>query len=365
MKPKPLLVAVLLCPTLSQAAIVVWGNEYSYVTNPPALEHVTAIAAGGTFGMALKRDGNFAVWGDPCNAARLEYKAITNASSPPIVLVAGGPATSAVLFADGSARSWGDTESRYTIGPGSGVIQLGCGRESLFGLRANGTVLALGEDLGGAVIVPADLAGVTAIAVNGFPMALKSDGTIAVWGVARYGPDELTNIPPAAVHTVAIAAGQSHALALQADGSVLAWGRDIEGQASIPSDLPKAKAIAAGRLHSLALGRDGKIYGWGDNSHGELDVPPGLGRVLAIAAGCGWSMALTAEHPRMSARRGDNGELELILEAEPGGDYGIECFENSAWWPLLSITNLEASPKVFSDPAWAGREGRFYRALMR
>jgi alpha-tubulin suppressor-like RCC1 family protein len=361
------LLALLLWPLTSPAAIVVWGGVYAYETNPPAIEgRIDSIAAGGTFGMALKRDGTFAIWGDPCNT-RLPSDVQTN--DTPVVQVAGGPSTSALLFADGLVRSWGDTESRYSISPGSGVTAVACGRSFILALKSDGTVFALGEDVAGGTLVPPDLARVTAIAANGFCMALKTDRTVVVWGATNpfiagtlYG---LANVPPAAAQTVAIAAGQFHALALQADGGVVGWGRDVEGQASVPADLPKAKAVAAGRLHSLALGRDGRVYGWGDNSHGELDPPAGLDRVLAIAAGWGFSVALVADHPRLGVGRGHAGELELTLEAEPGGDYAIECFESSGWWPLLSITNLEASPKILSDPAGFGPQGRFYRAVSR
>lgn len=101
-----------------------------------------------------------------------------------------------------------------------------------------------------------------AIAAGGaHNLALKADGTILAWGDNVYGQ---TNVPASATNVVAIAAGGWHSLALKADGTVSAWGdndypngngtnRSYSGQATVPANLTNVAAIAAGGWHSLAL----------------------------------------------------------------------------------------------------------------
>ena len=80
--------------------------------------------------------------------------------------------------------------------------------------------------------MPAGLTEVIAVAAGGtHSMALKSDGTVLVWGDTRYG---LANVPPDLSGVVAIAAGWFHNLALKGDGTVVAWGSGTSAAASFP-----------------------------------------------------------------------------------------------------------------------------------
>lgn len=83
-------------------------------------------------------------------------------------------------------------------------------------------------------------------------MALKTDGSVVVWGSNEYGQ---ANVPAAAlIGVVAIAAGQSHTVALKSDGSVLAWGDNSLGQVTVPEVARNGvTAIAAGRYFTGAL----------------------------------------------------------------------------------------------------------------
>ena len=93
--------------------------------------------------------------------------------------------------------------------------------------------------------------GVTAISAGEhFCAALKSDGSVLVWG--GYG---VTNVPAAAQSGVmAVAAGVQHVVALKHDGSVLAWGEGSQyGQTNVPTGLTGVTAIAAGIWNTVAL----------------------------------------------------------------------------------------------------------------
>jgi uncharacterized delta-60 repeat protein len=81
-------------------------------------------------------------------------------------------------------------------------------------------------------------------------LALRADGTVVAWGDNYYGQ---TNVPAGLTNAVAIAAGYYHSLALRADGTVVAWGKNGSGQTTVPAGLTSAVAIAAGDYHTLAL----------------------------------------------------------------------------------------------------------------
>jgi alpha-tubulin suppressor-like RCC1 family protein len=124
--------------------------------------------------------------------------------------------------------------------------------------------------------VPASLTNAVAVrAGEAFGMALRSDGTVAVWGSNR---DMVTNVPPGLNGVVAIAAGRSHCVVLRNDGTVKGWGGGpmFSARLAPPAGMSNIAAIDAGFLHSVALRRDGAVIAWGDNPVGQTNVPPGL-----------------------------------------------------------------------------------------
>lgn len=212
------------------------------------------------------------------------------------------------------------------------VIEISAGASHALGLRADGGVVAWGQNSFGETDVPADLNDAKAIAAgNHFSLALRrdgrliqwglnmnfetnffsfpsdlvalsaggshalglrGDGTVVAWGQNLYGEG---NVPPDLSGVIAIAAGDNHSLALKSDGTVVGWGDNRLGQASVPFELPAVLAIAAGADHSLALTTDGSVIGWGNNSAGQITVPPGLKNAIAIAAGYQHSLAIASD----------------------------------------------------------------------
>ncbi|MGA2866311.1 MAG: hypothetical protein ABSF95_17700, partial [Verrucomicrobiota bacterium] len=102
---------------------------------------------------------------------------------------------------------------------------------------------------------PAGLTNLVAIA-SGYShcLALRADGTVVAWGDDSLGQ---TNVPAGLINVVAIGSGWGHALALRADGTVAAWGSNGFGQTNVPPDLHNVWAIAGGGGHALALVGDG------------------------------------------------------------------------------------------------------------
>jgi len=102
------------------------------------------------------------------------------------------------------------------------------------------------------------VATVTAPALTGSALAAPADlppggGTVVAWGSNTYGQ---TDVPDGLSGATAIAAGQYHSLAVRSDGTVAAWGMNgllFHGATYVPAGLSGVTAVAAGLWHSVAL----------------------------------------------------------------------------------------------------------------
>lgn len=172
-----------------------------------------------------------------------------------------------------------------------------------------------------------------------YSLAVKSDGTVWVWGDNAYlqqaNGSNVLRLTPVQVsgltNVVAVAGGGLHSLALRSDGTGWAWGLNNRGQLGdgttttrgtpiLVSGMTNVGAVAAGYLHSLALKLDGSLWAWGDNGHGQLGdgttldrttpVPVnGLTNVVAAAGGLVHSLALKSDGTLWAW--GDNSYLQL------------------------------------------------------
>jgi hypothetical protein len=81
-------------------------------------------------------------------------------------------------------------------------------------------------------------------------LAIRADGTVLAWGNNGNGQ---CNVPPGLSNAVAVSAGVYHSAALRADGTVLAWGDNGQGQCDVPAGLSNAVGVAAGGYHSFVI----------------------------------------------------------------------------------------------------------------
>lgn len=227
------------------------------------------------------------------------------AASPAIV---GGEYFALALTPSGTLYAWGDNRNLALGQSGVGSICERYGSESYYCSPSPLTLSSLST--------------VTAIgAGQTFAAALKSDGTVWVWGgndFKQLATATGTAATPQAVAGLSgvsrLAVGRRFALALKSNGTVMAWGDNTSGQlgrggdsaAELPAqvtNLSGAVAVAAGGYHSLALKSDGSVVAWGLNSNGQLGtgnevnfpspqatkLPLGM---TALAAGDKFSLAL-------------------------------------------------------------------------
>jgi hypothetical protein len=164
-------------------------------------------------------------------------------------------------------------------------------------------------------------------------MALKTDGSLWVWGLNSDNQLGLNNgganisVPTRITGNLwlQIAATWDRSFGILSNSSLWGWGYNVDGGVNpgagsslpLPVQIGTAtdwKDVAAGGCHALGLKNDGTLYGWGCNDVGNLgrgntSGPPGDiqpvcnvtgqpcsgGKYLAISAGVEASLALKTD----------------------------------------------------------------------
>jgi predicted CxxxxCH...CXXCH cytochrome family protein len=357
--------------TTTRNNLVVSGTNSADDATVSNFFNTATAAAGSAHSLAVKPDGTVLAWGfntygqlgdnttTPRNTPALVQGA---ALSSGVIAVAAGTYHSLALKSDGSVWGWGlnsvgelgdnSTTQRnlpvqvYGLGPGSGVIAIAAGGDHSLALKSDGSVWGWGYNYSGQLgdgtfsnqrIVPIKIfdagSGVMAIAGgNSHSVALKSDGSLWIWGSNYQGEAcnaaVVRQLTPAKIIDVnsgiiGIAAGTYHNLALKADGTVLACGYNSNGQLGDNSTTRRdsfvqvnglgpnsgVNHIKAGRYHSVALKADGSALAWGynmygqvgDNSQTQRNVPTavlntgGANALLAVAAGGDHCMGIKSD----------------------------------------------------------------------
>ncbi|NOZ26059.1 MAG: RCC1 repeat-containing protein [Nitrospirae bacterium] len=289
----------------------------------------TAVTAGGFHSIALEADGTVWAWGynelgQLGSADGSAYSAVpvqVNDLSE-ITSVAAGYGHTLALKADGTVWAWG----RNASGELGSITTESCQP----GVYACSTTPVAVSGLSDVISI-----GAGGVWKQGYSIALKSDGTVWVWGgnifgqlangTSGYGVFNIPEQVDTLTDITAIAAGGSHVLALKADGTVWAWGSNERGQLGVEttetctyhypcsttpvqvSGLTDVSAIAAGYDHSVALKSDGTVWTWGDYS--TLTHVSGLTDIISVAAGKSHSMALKGDGTVWAWGGNNSGEL--------------------------------------------------------
>lgn len=148
------------------------------------------------------------------------------------------------------------------------------------GLKTDGTVVAVGDNINGQCNVSAwkDIA--TIDAGSRHTIGLRNNGTVVAVGWNDYGQCDVSDWND----IVTISAGAHHTVGLKSDGTVVAVGDNYYGQCDV-SDWKDIVVISAGDSHTVGMKSDGTIVAVGSNSNGECDIGDWKDVITVIADG--------------------------------------------------------------------------------
>ena len=157
-------------------------------------------------------------------------------------------------------------------------------------------------------------------------MAIKSDGSLWVWGKNARGQlgdgTTIDRVTPIKImdDVIAISAGGNHSMAIKSDGSLWAWGLNEFGQLGAGTMIyymvtpvkimDDVITVSAGYYHSMVIKSDGSLWTWGNNIAGQLgngwfyfdnNLPENgtptkiMDDVIAVSAGEYHSLAITSD----------------------------------------------------------------------
>ena len=173
------------------------------------------------------------------------------------------------------------------------------------GLKADGTVAAVGYNEDGQCNV-SGWTDIVAVAAGGnHTVGLKADGTVAAVG---YNEDGQCNVSGWR-DIVAVAAGSSHTVGLKADGTVVAVGNNYRGRCNV-SDWTDIVAISAGNRHTVGLKADGTVVAVGWNKYGQCNVS-GWTDIVAISAGSDSTVGLKADGTVVAVGDNEYGQCDV------------------------------------------------------
>ena len=385
------------------------------------LTSVIAISAGEGHNMALRSDGTVWMWG--YNAFGQLGNGTTNDAYTPVqvsglsnvVAVSGRAYHCLALKSDGSVWAWG-WNAYGQLGDGSTITSLvplpvpgitnpagiSAGYTISLARMSNGTVRVWGTgrkgELGQGPSTTASYAPIQVVGLSNVvsvsadfqePEALKSDGTIWMWGwnnLGQLGDGTAldTNLPTQVLGLTnmifAGATGDRDNCAIGTNHTVWTWGRNYNGQLGIgstdavahpfPVQIPAfgnadVIMVQTPDWHSLALESDGTLWGWGSNDHGQLGNgttndawSPGPVLWPVVPALPGIVLA--------SAKKPTGGSCEFTFTNNPGARFTMLTSTNMSlpvvnWTPLGGVTENFPGQFQFTDPQATNGPVRFYR----
>ena len=319
---------------LGPLANIDWQPAQFVVRQPVAIAlpgRVVDVAAGNSASFALLEDGRVFAWGDgrigqmggganmtlprlANSTPAFDYRGIERPTPLAGLTDVAAIGLQLALMKDGTVRQWNVDLKVPTAVPGlADIVGISSSGGHALAVTRDGHVYSWGSNFSGelgrpprqeaAMPVPALVPGLdrvsAVVAGPGVSTALKTDGTVWVWGwngnsqfgfgerTGRVpGPDggfELTpqQIPGLAnVTAVSLGADGRHSLALLKDGTVRAWGNNDWGQLctgrgpgflSPPAALKLAnvRGVFAVGNHSFFVLSDGALVGCGSGRVGE------------------------------------------------------------------------------------------------
>ena len=256
----------------------------------------TVVAAGSNYHSECHIDGSIEVWDGKCDVG----------GWTDIIQVAAGYGHTVGLKADGTVVAVGNNYyGQCDVGGWTDIVQVAAGRGHTVGLKSDGTVVAVGGDA--YYYGQCDVGGwtdIVQVAAAEATVGLKADGTVVAMGGGFYGQCDVGGW----VNIVQIAAGYHHTTGLKADGTVVAVGHNGFGQCDVGSWTDIVQ-VAAGIWHTVGLKPDGTVIAVGQ---GDACDVSGWTDIIQVAAG-GWhTVGLKSDGSVVAVGMNNCGQCDVV-----------------------------------------------------
>ena len=237
--------------------------------------------------------------------------------------LATGWSHTAALKANGTVVAVGNNEGgQCNVSDWSDIVALSVGEMHTVGLKAGGSVITAGSNKSGQCGVSdwTDIVAVSAGIIH--TVGLKADGTVVAVGVNGSGICDVSDW----TDIVAISARNSHTVGLKANGTVVAVGSNTDGRCDV-SDWTDIVAISAGDDHTIGLKADGTVVAVGNNTDGQCDVSDWTD-IVAISAGYGHTIGLRSDGTVVATGNNEDGQCSIsdwanIVSISAGDHYTV------------------------------------------
>ena len=384
------------------------------------LNSILAISAGEGHNLALRSDGTVWAWG--WNGVGQLGDGTTNDAHTPvqviglsnIVAISGRAYHCLALKSDGTVWGWGlnssgqvgnGTATPYVTPPVQVIgitdpASISAAYTISVALMSDGTVKVWGTDRKGEMgqgvtgtnsFTPIPVPGLSnVVSISGNfqePEALKSDGTIWMWGWNNLGQLGIgttvdSNLPTQVLNLTnmifAGATGDRDNCAIGADHSVWTWGRNYNGQLGIgtadqdPHPLPvrvppfgnaNVVMVQTPDWHSLALEADGTLWGWGANDHGQLGN--GTTNDAWSPTPVLWPLVSAAPIALTDVTKSSDGSFHFSFTNNPGARFTVLMTTNllvpmTNWTAISGLTEDSPGQFQFKDSQATNSPRRFY-----
>ena len=333
----------------------IWGAGDIVGAGTPAgidFSEVKQIATSWNYGLALDNNGKLTDWGDNSTSGEIP----TNIASLTIKKFALGSKGVLVIDSDNHLHSWFGPQDPLGAVPAelanANIVDVKSGFSQFAALTSDGK-LFVWDSNDAPISFPDNFANgtytsVSLSVVDGFGIAVDTDGKMVIWGddpyisprVAAAIPTWIDNSadPNNPVESISIGLGS---VFVQFSWGIDSWSYGQETNATLPyilsnrgslnpiaaggshtfaiddtysivqlddskatTTLPEGNdfiALAAGLNHGLAIRRDGTLAGWSDsqydgtihNARTAAQIPEGITNVTHVAAGYNWSIAVS------------------------------------------------------------------------
>ena len=208
------------------------------------------------------------------------------------------------LRADGTVAAVGNNEyGQCDVDKWNDIVAVSTGELHTVGLRSDGTVVAAGDNSKGQCNVSEWRDIVNIYAGTWHTFGICADGTVVTTGdTQQCAVKDWTDI-------IDISAGTLHTVGLRADGTVVAVGGNEFGQCDV-GGWTNIVAIATGDTNTFGLRSDGTLVTAGENYKGQTEVDH-WSDIAAISAGFSHVVGMKEDGAFVTAGSNEQGQLDI------------------------------------------------------